>query len=358
MSWCGPRRSLADLENLYLTTATGRAVPLSQVASIEGFSEDAVLKRYDRNPVITVQGHVVDGAQPPDVTAAILKRLEAIRQALPAGYRIDTGGAVEEALKSQVALAEVFPLMLIVTLAVIMLQVRSFSAMLMVFATAPLGLVGAVPTLLVFGQPFGFNAILGLIGLSGILMRNTLILVDQIARDRADGLSDYDAIVEATVRRAWPVILTALAAMLAFIPLTQSVFWSALAYVLIGGVGMGTVLTLLFLPALYALWYRVAPRGEAEPAREQADGEPADRPTPASVTVPPAPPAAPPAPAGWSEHPTLGGGLVAHYRRQELPEPPPRRAGNLDLQARILAATTPVRLPDARQRPSSTRRVA
>ena len=251
------RRSLADIENLSLVTSEGRSVPLTQVAFLEGCTEDAVLKRYDRNPVIAVQGDVADGAQPPDVTAAILPKLDAIKQRLPAGYRIDTGGAVEESLKAQVALAEVFPLMIIVTLAVIMLQVRSFSAMFMVFATAPLGIVGAVPTLLVFQQPFGFNAILGLIGLSGILMRNTLILVDQIAREREAGRSDYDAIVESTVRRARPVILTALAAMLAFIPLTQSVFWSALAYVLIGGVGMGTLLTLLFLPALYALWYRV-----------------------------------------------------------------------------------------------------
>jgi multidrug efflux pump subunit AcrB len=152
----------------------------------------------------------------------------------------------------------VFPIMMIVTLTVIMLQVRSFATMFMVFATAPLGLVGAVPTLLIFQQPFGFNAILGLIALSGILMRNTLILVDEIHHDQAAGLKDYDAIVESTVRRARPVILTAAAAMLAFIPLTHSVFWGALAYVLIGGVGVGTLMTLLFLPALYALWFRVA----------------------------------------------------------------------------------------------------
>ena len=171
------------------------------------------------------------------------------------------------------ALVAVFPLMLIVTLTVIMLQVRSFTTMFMVFATAPLGLVGAVPTLLVFHQPFGFNAILGLIALSGILMRNTLILVDQIHHDRAAGLSDYEAIVESTVRRARPVILTAAAAMLAFIPLTHSVFWGALAYVLIGGVGVGTLLTLLFLPALYALWFRVrrAPRRNRRRIRIRRD---------------------------------------------------------------------------------------
>ena len=208
-----------------------------------------------------------DGVQLPDVTAKILPTLEAVKASLPEGYHIDTGGSVEEAAKANKALVAVFPLMLVATLTILMLQVRSFSTMFMVFATAPLGLVGAVPTLLVFHQAFGFNAILGLIGLSGILMRNTLILVDQIHHDKVDGLSDYDAIVESTVRRARPVILTALAAMLAFIPLTQSTFWGALAYVLIGGVGVGTILTLLFLPALYALWFKVkrdpAPAGES-----------------------------------------------------------------------------------------------
>jgi multidrug efflux pump subunit AcrB len=157
--------------------------------------------------------------------------------------------------------------MILLMLVFIMLQVRSFATMFMVLATAPLGLVGAVPTLLVAHQPFGFNAILGLIGLAGIIMRNTLILVDQIHHDRAAGLTDYDAIVESTVRRARPVVLTAVAAMLAFIPLTFSSFWGSLAYVLIGGVGVGTVLTLLFLPALYAIWFKVRqPRAATEDA--------------------------------------------------------------------------------------------
>jgi multidrug efflux pump subunit AcrB len=147
--------------------------------------------------------------------------------------------------------------MILLMLVFIMIQVRSFAAMFLVFATAPLGLVGAVPTLLIFHQPFGFNAILGLIGLAGIIMRNTLILVDQIKQDQKAGLGDYESIVESTVRRARPVVLTAVAAMLAFIPLTFSSFWGSMAYVLIGGVGVGTVLTLLFLPALYAIWFKV-----------------------------------------------------------------------------------------------------
>ncbi len=261
----GPeRRSIGEIGDLTLTTHDGRQVPLSQVARLESRNEDAVLKRYNRETYIRVQGDVVDGKQPPDIHAQIFPALDPIKAKLPPGYRIDVAGAVEESAKAMKALVAVFPLMLIVTLTVIMLQVRSFTTMFMVFATAPLGLVGAAPTLLLFHQPFGFNAILGLIALSGILMRNTLILVDQIHHDRAAGLSDYEAIVESTVRRARPVILTAAAAMLAFIPLTHSVFWGALAYVLIGGVGVGTLLTLLFLPALYALWFRVGRKPVAE----------------------------------------------------------------------------------------------
>jgi multidrug efflux pump subunit AcrB len=223
-----------------------------------------VLKRYNRELYIAVQGDVIDGVQPPDVTAEVLPQLAAIKAGLPDGYRIDTGGSVEESAKANKALVLLFPVMILATLALIMFQVRSFSAMIMAFVTGPLGLVGAVPTLIIFNQAFGFNAILGLIGLSGILIRNTLILVDQIHHDQAAGLSDYDAIVESTVRRARPVVLTAVAAMLAFIPLTHSTFWGSLAYVLIGGVGAGTVLTLLFLPALYAMWFKVRKPAESE----------------------------------------------------------------------------------------------
>src|SRR5881409_3774716 len=149
--------------------------------------------------------------------------------------------------------------MIAATLIVIMLQVRSFSTMTMVLLTAPLGLVGVVPALLIFHQPFGFNAMLGLIGLAGILMRNTLILIGQIHTNQQHGLDPYHAVVEATVQRARPVILTALAAVLAFIPLTQSVFWGSMAYTLIGGTAVGTVLILVFLPALYAIWFGVLP---------------------------------------------------------------------------------------------------
>src|SRR3954470_21206060 len=178
---------------------------------------------------------------------------------LPVGYRIEMAGAVEEAGKANVALAAVFPIMVALMLTIIMFQVRSFSATSMVMLTAPLGLIGAFPVLLLFHQPFGFNAILGLIGLSGILMRNTLILIEQIKSNKNEGLDDFHAIVEATVQRARPVVLTALAAVLAFIPLTSSVFWGSMAYTLIGGTIGGTILTLVFLPALYSIWFKIKP---------------------------------------------------------------------------------------------------
>jgi multidrug efflux pump subunit AcrB len=185
--------------------------------------------------------------------------LQPITAKLPAGYRIETAGSIEESAKANVALAAVFPVMVALMLTIIMFQVRSFSATSMVILTAPLGLIGAVPVLLLFHQPFGFNAILGLIGLAGILMRNTLILIGQIRTNQQQDLDAYHAVVEATVQRTRPVVLTALAAVLAFIPLTQSVFWGSMAYTLIGGTAVGTVLILVFLPALYAIWFRVRP---------------------------------------------------------------------------------------------------
>jgi multidrug efflux pump subunit AcrB len=187
------------------------------------------------------------------------KALAPVIAQLPDGYRIEMGGNIEDSAKANAALVPIFPVMILLTLLVIVVQVRSIAAMMMVFLTAPLGLVGAVPILLLFHQPFGFNAILGLIGLSGILMRNTLILIGQIRTNQQQGLDTYNAVIEATVQRARPVILTALAAVLAFIPLTQSVFWGSMAYTLIGGTAGGTLLILIFLPALYSIWFRVRP---------------------------------------------------------------------------------------------------
>ena len=257
------RRDLAHLGDVTLVTRDGRSVPLSQIGTLKVEPQEPILRRRNREPEITVRCDISDGLQPPDVTSALLPKLDGIKKALPAGYRIETSGSVEESGKANGALVAVFPVMILLMLFVLMVQVRSFSMMTMVFLTAPLGLVGAVPTLLIFQQPFGFNAILGLIGLAGILIRNTLILTEQIKADKLSGLDDYHAVIEATVRRSRPVILTSLAAVLAFIPLTLSSFWGPLAYVLIGGTAVGTVLTLLFLPALYALWFRVRRTSDA-----------------------------------------------------------------------------------------------
>ena len=185
--------------------------------------------------------------------------LQPVVAALPAGYKLETAGSIEEAGKANAALLPLFPIMVALTLLILIVQVRSIASMVMVFATSPLGLIGVVPTLILFRQPFGINALVGLVALSGILMRNTLILIGQIDHNRAEGLAPFDAVVEATVQRARPVILTALAAMLAFIPLTHSVFWGTLAYTLIGGTFAGTIMTLVFLPAMYAIWFRIVP---------------------------------------------------------------------------------------------------
>src|SRR3984893_5483335 len=254
----GPQRlDPARLGELILTSRTGHVVPLSQIGHVEIRPEDPILRRRDRTPTSTLHSDFDEAMQPPEVSMEIEKALAPIIARLPNGYRIETGGNIEDSAKANSALLPVFPIMLLLTLLVLVLQTRSLSAMTMVFLTSPLGLVGAVPILLILHQPFGFNAILGLIGLSGILMRNTLILIGQIHTNEAEGLDPYHAVVEATVQRARPVILTALAAVLAFIPLTTSVFWGSMACTLIGGTAAGTVLTLVFLPALYAIWFRV-----------------------------------------------------------------------------------------------------
>jgi multidrug efflux pump subunit AcrB len=242
-----------------LVGAAGQRVPLSQIGAIEIHMEDPILRRRDRTPTITVRGDIAEGLQPPDVSTAVWKELQPVIAKLPAAYRIEQGGSIEESGKANRALAPLFPIMIALTLITIIFQVRSISLMMMVFATAPLGLIGVVPTLLLFQQPFGINALVGLVALSGILMRNTLILIGQIRDNEKQGLAQFDAVVEATVQRSRPVILTALAAMLAFIPLTHSVFWGTLAYTLIGGTFAGTVLTLVFLPALYAIWFKIKP---------------------------------------------------------------------------------------------------
>jgi multidrug efflux pump subunit AcrB len=251
----------ARLGAFTLVGASGERIPLDQIGRAEVRMEDPILRRRDRLTTITVRGDIDERLQPPDVSTQVMKDLKPIIAALPAGYKIEMGGSIEEAGKANVALAAVFPLMFILMMIVIIFQVRSLSAMFMVLLTAPLALVGVAPTLLIFHQPFGFNAILGLIGLAGIIMRNSLILIGQIHINQEEGLDPFHAVIEATVQRARPVILTALAAIFAFIPLTFSVFWSSMAYTLIGGTIGGTILTLVFLPALYAMWFKIKDPG-------------------------------------------------------------------------------------------------
>ena len=243
--------------DLTILTRNGTAVPLSQVATIRYGFEEPILWRRNRELSLAVRADVAPGVQAPTVTAALEPKLASLREKLPPGYRIDTGGAVEESEKANVALFKIFPVMFAAMLTILMLQLRSFSKLFLVFSTAPLGLIGAVAALLTFNAPFGFVALLGVIALAGMIMRNTVILVDQIDHDLAAGLAPWDAIVESTVRRARPVVLTALAAILAMIPLSRSVFWGPMAVSMMGGLLIATVLTLVFLPALYAAWFRV-----------------------------------------------------------------------------------------------------
>ena len=253
------RPDLDRLGSLVIETGTGERLPLEQVADLEVVQEEPVLKRRNRTPTMEVHAELRGDVQPPDVTAEIDPTLDSIRADLPRGYRVEVGGAVEESGKARASIAGMFPVMIGVMVTLIMLSMRSFPGTIMTLLTAPLGLIGAVAGLLLADRPFGFVAMLGLIGLAGILMRNTLILAGQIQANQQSGMDDYNSVIEATLRRARPVILTALAAVLAFLPLTTSTFWGPLAVVLIGGVTVGTALTLLFLPALYALWFRAHP---------------------------------------------------------------------------------------------------
>ena len=250
------RLDLGRVGDLTIYSRGGVAVPLSQIAKIEYAHEEPILWRRNRDMAITVRADIVDGVQAPDVTNAIWPKLEGIRKSLQPAYRIEIGGAIEESEKGNASINKLFPLMVIGMLTLLMIQLQSFSRLVLVFLTAPLGIVGASLGLNVAGSPFGFVALLGLIALAGMIMRNSVSLVDQIETDVEHGLTRREAIVEATVRRARPVVLTALAAILAMIPLSRSAFWGPMAITIMGGLFVATFLTLLFLPGLYALWFR------------------------------------------------------------------------------------------------------
>ena len=252
----GERLDLGHIGDLTVYSRGGIAVPLSQIAKVEYSHEESILWRRNRDMAITVRSDVVDGAQAPDVSNAVWPKLNDIRTKLEPGYRIEMGGAIEESQKGNGSLLVLFPVMAVVMLTLLMIQLQSFSRLALVFLTAPLGIIGTSLALNVTGAPFGFVALLGLIALAGMIMRNTVILVDQIETEVLQGHSRRTAIIEATVRRARPVVLTALAAILAMIPLSHSAFWGPMAITIMGGLFGATFLTLLFLPGLYALWFR------------------------------------------------------------------------------------------------------
>ncbi|MDQ3025688.1 MAG: efflux RND transporter permease subunit [Pseudomonadota bacterium] len=251
------RAFVSLLKDLAVPVGGGRTVPLAQIAELSYGFEQGIYWRRDRLPSITVRSDLKDGVQAPVVSQDIEAKLAPIRAKLPPGYRIDMGGAIEDAGKGQQSIAVVAPVMILVMVTALMLQLQSFSRLALVLLTAPLGLIGVAAALLVFKVPFGFVAMLGTIALSGMIMRNSVILVDQIDTDIESGSQPADAIVEATVRRFRPIILTAAAAVLAMIPLTRSAFYGPMAVAIMGGLVVATVLTLLFLPALYAAWFKV-----------------------------------------------------------------------------------------------------
>ena len=265
------RNLLSALDNVYVKTAAGASVPLRQVAQFHVVHEPGIQWRRDRLPSITVRGVVPDNVQSPDVANAVFAKLKPLRDALPAGYRIELQGAVEESATSQASINEKMPVMFLVILVLLMVQQQHFGKTLLVLASGPLGLIGAAAALLLFQAPFGFVAILGVIALAGIIMRNSVILVDQIEQDTAAGHDPFTAIVESAVRRFRPITLTAAAAVLALIPLVHEVFWAPMALAMMGGLIAATILTLTFLPALYALAFKVAvpTRGDSRPIDEK-----------------------------------------------------------------------------------------
>jgi multidrug efflux pump len=255
------RNAISDIGNAYLPTASGRSIPLTQIAKPVFTWEPGVMWRENRDYAITVQSDIVEGLQGATVTAELMPKLKALEDKWHAGgfngYRIEVAGAVEESSKGSASIAAGIPIMLFLTFTLLMLQLQSFSRAMLVFITGPLGIAGVAGALLLLGRPFGFVALLGVIALMGMIQRNSVILIDQIEQDRARGVPAWDAIVESAVRRLRPIVLTAAAAVLAMIPLSRSVFWGPMAVAIMGGLIVATVLTLLALPAMYAAWFRV-----------------------------------------------------------------------------------------------------
>jgi multidrug efflux pump subunit AcrB len=230
---------------------------LGQIASVEYGQEYPIVWRRDRRPTVTVQADVVPGTQAATVVEALEPKITALNASLPSGYRIELGGTVEESDKAQTSVAAALLLMLVLTLTVLMIQLQGFSRLFLVLSVAPLGLIGVVAALLLADKPLGFVALLGVLALTGMIARNSVILIDQIETEKANGRHPWDAVVEATVHRFRPILLTAAAAVLGMIPIAPTIFWGPMAYAIMGGLAVATLLTLVFLPALYVAWFRI-----------------------------------------------------------------------------------------------------
>jgi multidrug efflux pump subunit AcrB len=261
----GERGSIETLQDLQLIGSGGQSVPLAEVATLRYQLEQPTIWRRSRLPTITVQSSIVDATQPKTVVDQLAPEVAKFSEKLPPGYSIAIGGSVEESAKSQAPIAAVVPLMLFIMATILMIQLQSFHRLFLVFAVAPLAVIGVVAALLPSGAPLGFVAILGVLALIGILIRNSVILIVQIEDLRKEGRPAWDAVVEATEHRMRPILLTAAAASLALIPIAREIFWGPMAYAMMGGIIAGTVLTLLFLPALYVAWF-----GIKEPAHDEA----------------------------------------------------------------------------------------
>ncbi|MHB1332596.1 MAG: efflux RND transporter permease subunit [Sulfuriferula sp.] len=251
------REHMSLLANLNVPTASGKTVPLSQIATLRYGLEEGLIWKRNRVPTITVMGDIYNTVQAPTVSAQLEPKMDKIRATLPLGYRLETGGATEESAKANASINAGLPIFLVAVLTLLMLQLQSFQRVVMVVLTAPLGLIGVAMALLLSNRPFGFVAMLGTLALTGMIMRNSVILIDQIERNISEGQAPWDAIIEAAVRRFRPIMLTAMAAILAMIPLSSDIFFGPMATAIMGGLFIATILTLLFLPALYAAWFRI-----------------------------------------------------------------------------------------------------
>jgi multidrug efflux pump len=256
------RGSIETLQNLQLPTSKGKSVPLSAVVRFHYELEQPTIWRRSRLPTITLKASVEGDLQPATVVAQLSQQMMDFNKTLPPGYSVVAGGAVEESAKAQGPIAAVAPLMLFIMATILMIQLQSFNRLFLVFTVAPLALIGVVIALLSSNSPMGFVAILGILALIGILIRNSVILIIQIETLRKEGMDPWKAVIEATQHRMRPIMLTAAAATLALIPISSEIFWGPMAYAMMGGIIVGTVLTLLFLPALYVTWFRIQPADE------------------------------------------------------------------------------------------------